>query len=154
MAAKIKDLSAYVEERIIRIPIAGCWLWVGATNSSGYGHTTISYVYRTAHRISWEVHRGPIPKNMLVLHKCDVPSCVNPDHLFLGTNFDNMQDKVKKGRANFPKGEDAGRAKLSTEEVLAIRNSAKSQRQLAKEYSIARSQVFRIKHRQTWTWLE
>lgn len=78
----------------------GCWLWTGHTIRGGYGvmRYTSSNRATTAHRISYEIHVGPIPDGMFVLHRCDVPACVNPAHLFLGTQFDNMRDMVAKGR--------------------------------------------------------
>jgi hypothetical protein len=87
-------------------PNTGCWLWIGSTKPFGYG----SYSYRdadghhniNAHRKSWMLYRGPIPDGLCVLHRCDVPQCVNPDHLFLGTLKDNSQDACKKRRMNAP----------------------------------------------------
>ena len=73
-----------------------CWLWMGS--SCVYGHLTINYKSVYAHRFSWEIHFGPIPKNLCVLHRCDNPLCVNPNHLLLGTHRENMVDRDKKGR--------------------------------------------------------
>lgn len=74
-----------------------CWLWTGAV--AGYpGNDYGAFNKGKAHRFSWELHRGPIPAGLFVLHKCDVTRCVRPDHLFLGTQKDNMQDMVAKGR--------------------------------------------------------
>lgn len=79
--------------------VSGCWLWTGSKRSEmGYGNVKIASRSFAAHRVSWEIVYGPIPPQLKVLHQCDVPACVNPDHLFLGTDKDNHQDKVSKGR--------------------------------------------------------
>ena len=89
-------------ERHFCIDASGCWLWTGAINSSGYGSFAIREGGRpktdNAARISWKLYRGAIPEGSHVLHACDVRRCVNPDHLFLGTNQDNTRDKAIKGR--------------------------------------------------------
>lgn len=76
----------------------GCWIWIGACNFDGYGHLTVSQKPWSAHRFSYTIFTGEIPKGMCVCHKCDCPPCVNPDHLFLGTAKDNARDKYEKGR--------------------------------------------------------
>lgn len=83
------------------IPEAGCWLWDLAWDGQGYGVIDIYGRQHGAHRVSYMVHKGD-PGEGLVCHKCDTPSCINPDHLFLGSPLDNMQDKVKKGRGKGP----------------------------------------------------
>jgi HNH endonuclease len=95
-----------------------CWLWIGAQN--GYGYGVISYGRRQvlAHRISWELHKGPIPEDSCILHKCDTPLCVNPDHLELGTQADNMRDKRIKNRV--PKGEEHWNWKGITDDILLM----------------------------------
>ena len=82
----------------IPIPETGCWLWERATTHNGYGQISIGGKIMIAHRYSWELHGGHIPDGLCVLHKCDVRCCVNPDHLWLGTQKDNSQDALKKGR--------------------------------------------------------
>ena len=98
----------------------GCWTWTGTVELHGYGR--ISTHGRggvvLAHRLSYELHHGPIAPGMCVCHRCDVRTCVNPAHLFLGTLSDNQRDKIAKGRT--PKGEDAGPAKITEAKALEI----------------------------------
>lgn len=77
-----------------------CWEWIGARRRDGYGRIRVGNFFEAAHRFSWELVYGDIPSDLCVLHRCDVRFCVNPDHLFLGTNRDNIDDMVKKGRWN------------------------------------------------------
>jgi hypothetical protein len=86
-----------IKQRSIQTP-TGCWEWNGARTSAGYGEISRGGKVRYVHRLSWEIHRSPIPKGQHVLHRCDNPPCWNPDHLFLGTNQDNTDDKIAKGR--------------------------------------------------------
>lgn len=83
----------------------GCTEWVACRNRQGYGEVTIEGRLYKAHRVSWRIHKGPVPQDMLVLHKCDNPPCVNPDHLFLGTHADNAIDCKIKGRSPDNSGE-------------------------------------------------
>jgi len=75
-----------------------CWIWTDSVNNAGYGRIRVNRKDKMAHRISWEIHNGPIPEGMWVLHNCDNPPCVNPEHLWLGNHLDNVRDKVNKNR--------------------------------------------------------
>ena len=92
------DLVQRFAKKYIPVTESGCWIWIGASNPSGYGQLKVGHQLKRAHRVSWEFFRGAIPDGMMVCHRCDVPSCVNPDHLFLGTARDNFRDCVEKGR--------------------------------------------------------
>jgi hypothetical protein len=132
-----------------------CWLWQGST-LRGYGlfRFVPGESMRRAHRVAWELTRGTIPLGKYVLHRCDVPHCVNPEHLFLGSQADNMQDASKKGR--LPRGSNRASAKLTATQVRAIRTAAdagQSQRSLAREYSVSTPTVRAIVERVTWRWL-
>jgi hypothetical protein len=78
----------------------GCWLWSGSKDRDGYGTYHVSRVTQKAHRVSWELSFGAVPDGLCVLHKCDNPCCVRPDHLFLGTQADNVKDMNQKGRSS------------------------------------------------------
>lgn len=133
---------------------SGCHLWISATNLQGYGvlHSRNSSCIR-AHRFSWMISHGEIPLGMCVLHKCDRPRCVNPEHLFLGTRFDNMRDCSAKGRSNAARGENAGSAKLTESDVLEIRGSKESNRAAGERYGINSATVSRIRNRLRWRYL-
>ena len=93
------------EKDIERIPIGGCWLWTGTKWKSGYGYFRKDKKIQTAHRYFYSLYKGNFDPNLCVLHVCDNPSCVNPEHLFLGTHTDNMRDMTAKGRHRNCKGE-------------------------------------------------
>lgn len=101
LTKKEKSFKEKFEEKYKVNPTTKCWIWTGATTAFGHG----IFSRTTAHRIAWELYNNNIPKGLCVLHRCDVPSCVNPEHLFLGTHADNMQDKVNKGRGGRKKEE-------------------------------------------------
>jgi len=138
-----------------------CWEWTGALGGDRYGHRYgqigISGKIVRAHRVSWELANGPIPKGICVLHHCDNPSCVNPSHLFLGTKLDNAQDAIKKGRYVNLRGEDNGAAELTEQDVHEIRQMLGRgipQRVIAKKYGVSKSTVTRIGAGKTWGWLK
>lgn len=127
-----------------------CWLWRGSKSAGGYGRIMINYRRVRAHRLSWEIYHGDIPPGMFVCHICDNPLCVNPNHLFLGTNKDNVMDMVGKGRQNGggPKGERHGRSVLSNSQAKKIRDLYRSgdysYRDIAKMFGIGKTTVYQI----------
>lgn len=136
-------------------PNSGCWLWDGGTNGRGYGIFCLHGRSGGAHRASYQLYKGAIPAGLLVLHKCDVPPCVNPDHLFLGAHADNTADMWKKGRARRGRpgnvsGENNGRAKLTTADVLAIRSSSETNMALARRFGVDNSQISRVRLHHRW----
>ncbi len=130
-----------------------CWLWTGARiEGMGYGilrRGTRNEGTILAHRLSWELSYGFIPKKMQVCHKCDNPICINPDHLFLGTQYDNIQDMISKSRDNTN-----GRRKLSQHNIDNIRGKYLtghySLRSLAEIYGVGHKQIHRIVTFENW----
>jgi hypothetical protein len=122
---------------------------------SGYGRATVpgrGSVY--AHRLAYELFKGPIPAALDCLHHCDNPSCVNPDHLFLGTQDDNLKDAAAKGRIK--RGNDHYNAKLTeaaVRRIRSLRESGAPATPLCEQYGISLQTVWRIVHRKTWAWL-
>ncbi len=133
-------------------PNSGCWLWTAFCDKRGYGKFSFNGHNRIAPRVSWEIHRSPIPQGLFACHHCDTPSCVNPDHLFLGTQKDNKQDSVKKGRyqGGGLRGEDNPDHKLTRKQVAEIRASCFSQSKLAEIYGVDQSNISRIKSGKAW----
>lgn len=111
------------EAKVRRGP--GCHLWTGA-RSAGYGVVKIAGRQRGAHVVAWEIAHGPVPPGLQVLHTCDTPACVRDDHLFIGTQADNMQDASHKGRSRGPttRGADHPRSRFTAAEVAEIRRLA------------------------------
>jgi hypothetical protein len=126
----------------------GCIEWIARRVPWGYGLVCVKGKDTRAHRYSWERTYGPIPDGLHVLHRCDNPPCVNPEHLFIGTNQDNVADKVAKGRC--PKGSKSSLSKITEEIALKIFNSTESQEKLGKRYGLAQGPVWLIKHGKTW----
>lgn len=96
-----------------------CWLWSGCLNEQGYGHFKVGQRVEKAHRVAWFVYRGDLPTGLCVLHTCDIPPCVNPAHLRLGTNRENVQDRVRKGRSAVLMRN--GKIKFTPEKMAEIR---------------------------------
>jgi hypothetical protein len=137
-----------------------CWTWIGhrlpAPKDYGVYKAPMGKLTR-AHRAAWELVNGPISNGLHVLHTCDNPPCVNPAHLWLGTNQDNMVDMVAKGRANRPTGEKHTRAKLTEAAVRGIRkgnDDGLSYSDLAAKFKIHRATIAQVVTRKTWKHIE
>lgn len=134
---------------------AGCWVWSGCVNRTGYGKVGVGYRTYATHRIAYFLYYGEQPADLCVCHKCDNPPCCNPSHLFLGTRRDNLDDMHAKGRRKYDPtpGELNGRAKLTASQVLDIRASTLLRSQLAEKYGVGWSAIDRIIKRRSWTHL-
>ena len=132
-------------------PNTGCWIWVGCIHDKrGYGSFQFNKVRGLAHRASWTIYRGEIPLGLSVLHKCDCPYCVNPEHLFLGTLVDNTLDMCAKNRQRGACGTANSHAKLSQSDVIAIRVSTKPVKALVAEFNVKKSMIYYIRAGQHW----
>jgi hypothetical protein len=132
-----------------------CWPWIaGMRNSDNYGCVRYEDRVEAAHRVAWRLSRGPIPDGLQVLHSCDNPRCVNPKHLFLGTNNDNVQDKVRKGRSYRACGEQSGTHKLTNDAVREIRRKyaqgEATHKQLAREFGVVEGTIGFVLREETW----
>lgn len=145
-------LSERFEDKVELIPFSTCHWWNGCQARGGYGQIWIDGKMKLAHRTAYELYVGPIPDDLLALHKCDNPTCVNPDHLFLGTQADNMLDKVEKGRLSDHKGEQNGYSKLTDDDVAEIRSmeGTMAQHEIGSLFGVSQGSVCRIFRRQTW----
>ncbi len=149
-----KTIQERFDEKLIPEPYSGCYLWFGAHDRQGYGRISVggrSGQAQVSHRIAWQLHRGEIPNGLDVCHTCDTPECVNPDHLFVGTRRDNMQDAANKGRTTI--GERNPQSKLTEAQVLEIRSSPESRKVLAQRYGVLPNAISRIKSRKRWGYL-
>lgn len=133
------------EEGYVPEPNSGCWIWSKSVNRRGYGRFPVyGAIGKSAHRYSYEIFCGPIPNSMCVLHSCDTPCCVNPDHLSIGTQADNLADMHRKGRA--PLGERHGSARLSDADVVAIREAAGPLEEISVRFGVSPSHASMIRN--------
>lgn len=128
-------------QRVLKTP--SCWLWQAGHKGGGYGGFAVGGQTERAHRVAWKIANGSIKKGLFVLHRCDNPICVNPSHLFLGTQAENMADMLVKGRHRF--GSQGGPKCISEEIVSQVRKSSLSQRQAARAFGISKTHVRSIR---------
>jgi len=140
-----------IENKVERIPEGGCWVWMGTTTVRGYGQLIKDTKKLSAHRASYEAFVGPIPKGMNVCHTCDNVSCVNPNHLFLGTQKQNLQDMARKGRST--RGEKSPSAKLTEEQVNQIRMMDETCSFISKIFNVSVSAISAIKRKERWSYV-
>lgn len=159
------------EEKYVPEPNTGCWFWIAAVIGRGYGQFRYQGRLWVAHRVSWELAYGPVPAELWVLHKCDQPCCVNPEHLFLGTHDDNMDDMVRKARSASgvrngavlhrermsrcdSERHKAAVRKLTDSDVLEIRRLAAlgglTQTELGARFGISQRQVSNVVRLEQW----
>lgn len=137
--------------------VDNCWLWTGNIQTNGYGRFSIGSKEdgsEGAHRVSWKLaNKKDIPKGWHVMHKCDNPSCVNPNHLTIGTPKENTHDMIQKGRKKIvaPLGNDNGKALLNADKVLLIRSSNLSHAELARQLKVSPNCVRGVRTGRTWS---
>lgn len=141
--APSKPIEGYIDEN-------NCWLCTSHKKDRGYPRLTVCYKQIPITRFLWKTFRGNIPENMFVCHTCDNPACINLDHLFLGSPKDNMHDKVLKNRHVVLCGEQSPSSKLTSKQVLDIRNDKRSHHLIAKDYGVHRRTIGLIKNKQRW----
>lgn len=143
----LSDIKNRLDNHSVPEPNSGCFLWTGFIDRlNGYGKLNYGGRCIGAHRLAYAAYKGIVPPRSFVCHSCDTPSCVNPDHLFLGTNSDNVTDRHKKGRTAY--GEML--SKLTIKQIAAIKSASGNQTEIGQRFGISQSQVSRIKLGQTW----
>jgi hypothetical protein len=142
------------EKYVQKDPVSGCWNWIGSCYGKGYGHFGIRGKIYPAHRIAYIWYVGTVPNGLFVLHECDNPPCVNPDHLFLGTHQNNVDDKCSKGCESHLYGVQNSSCKLTNQQVQEIRQRYSTefitQTDLAREYRVSITTINWIVHNKTW----
>lgn len=148
----MSGLPSYLDRKVTPVTECGCWVWLGSTDKDGYGKTTHTSSglkrHVRAHRLVYELLVGPIPKGAVLRHSCDVPCCVNPDHMVIGTQVDNIADREKRGRTS--RGDLHCCATLTSEQILQIRAAEGRNADIAKKFGITQSHSWLIRNRRIW----
>ena len=152
---KPKEIKESSENRFWKFvsKTENCWDWTGSKANYGYGQLSINGKPVRANRYSWILHNGEIPTGLMICHKCDNPSCVNPEHLFLGDQTANMQDMISKKRQKISKGCEKSSCKLNETQVKNIRHLYKnpfSARELAEKFQISKQNIYDIVNLKAW----
>ncbi len=149
MRHRVKSVLLRLLEKAEVNPETGCWDWTACKVWGGYGRINVAGKAKLAHRISYELHRGPVRDDLQVCHTCDNRGCINPEHLFVGTNMDNVADKMEKGRQS--RGSTHGPAKLTESDVIAIRAAEGFlHRELADRFGVDKTTISHIRARRFW----
>lgn len=128
----------------------GCIEWRGSSGKAGYGRIGVNGTLMLPHRLAYIEANGEIPEGMWVLHSCDNPKCINPEHLRVGTPSDNASDRLIRNRAWVPKGVESPHAKLTESQVIAIRKDGRRHKDIAKEHGVSRATIGDIKSGKSW----
>jgi len=155
----LHDKGPAIDRFLEKLELSGkrddCWIWTAANGRGGYGRFRADGRMVSAHRFSYDLFNGPIPAGLHVCHRCDVPACVNPEHLFVGTPADNQREMLEKGRAVRLKGSDHGQARLHENDVRAIRvcyaNGGVLQREIATWFGVSHQTISKAINRQKWS---
>jgi hypothetical protein len=147
---KLQSLRERLELFSEHIPFTGCTIYMGFIHREGYGLITFNHQSVLAHRASYMANVGPIPDGCVVMHTCDVKCCINPAHLRLGTQADNMRDMLRKGRSRYVKGEQTWAAKLSSENIREIRSSTERSAVLADRFGVSARSIRDVRLHKTW----
>lgn len=138
-----------IAERFWRLALLGegCWRWKGNHNQAGYGQFRVGRKgpVMSAHRVSWAIHNGPIPASLIIMHSCDNPWCVNPAHLSVGTQKDNMADCLAKGRRAKRYGPHTRVRKLTDDQVRSIRADPRTGWVVAAEHRVSETTVYAVR---------
>lgn len=155
-----EEVIERLEEKYVEDDDTNCWEWTAATNKSGYGRIRIDDVLRYAHRVSYRIHVGDLDDGAQVNHRCHNPRCINPDHLYSGTQKDNIEDAIEQGEflESKPRAQDNPNTVLTEEQVREIRQLYRetdhTQRSLASKFDVSKGAIQDVLERKSWDHLD